>query len=138
MGKGILVLIYVLLVISSGYNLYSFKPDIGFGVKLEKGTSQSLQSYITIRNISENNFTSLDVLVDNKHYLHIYSIESKNIYNSFPTQFLELDIRPRYSSRVLIEREEREDDRLDKGNKIFNDKVDFLIFKEGEYYNQKL
>jgi len=138
MGKGILILIYTLLVISSGYNLYSFKPDIGFGVKLDKGTSQSLQSYITIRNISETDFTDLDVLVDNKYYLHIYKIESKSIYNSFPTQFLELDVRPNYSSRILIKREEKQNDRLDKGNKIFNDKVEFLIFKEGEYYNQEL
>ena len=138
MGKIILVIVYVLLIASSGYNLYSFKPDIGFGVKLEKGRSQGLQTYIEVRNISDNDFHNIDVIVDNNFYLHIPLIEAKNNYNTFPTQFLEIDIRPNYASRFIIEREEKENKKLEEGNKIFDEEVDFLIFKEGEYYNQKL
>jgi len=138
MGKIILVVIYIILVASSGYNLYSFKPDVGFGVKLEKGISQSLQKYISIINISDTDFNSVDVMVDDEYYLHIYNIEAKNNYNSFPTQFLKMDVRPNNSSRFLIEREKRTNEILDENNKIFNEKVDFNVFKGGQHYNQKL
>jgi hypothetical protein len=138
MNKIILIVLYVLLVGSSGYNLYSFKPNVGMGIKLSKGISENLQNYIVISNISDENFDGLDVIVNEEYYLHIYKIEKKSDYNAFSTEFLKINNKPLYSSRIMLKNKTTTIKRLEEANDIFGKKVDVFILKKGETYNQKL
>ncbi len=138
MSRIILILVYILLVATSGYNLYSFKPDIGLGIKLSKGISDSLQNYIVISNISDEKITNLDILVNKTYYLHIYEIDGNSNYNAFSAEFLEMGIRPNNSSRLIINSEKKVMKRLEELNKIFGEKIDVSIFGIGEHYNKKL
>jgi len=138
MSKIILIVVYVLLIAGSGYNLYSFKPDIGIGMKLSKGMSENLQNYIVISNLSDLKIEALDVIVNDSYYLHIYNIEEKNDYNAFATEFLKIDLRPNYSSRIIIKKEDKVIKRLEEVNDVFNKKINVSIFKKGDYYHQEL
>lgn len=138
MSKIILISIYLLLIVTSGYNLYSYKPDVGLGIKLSKGMSDSLQNYIVISNISENTIKNLDIVVNDSYYLHIYEIEGNNDYNAFSTEFLEIGVRPNNSSRIIIKKEDKIIKRLEEVNKIFGKKISVSIFGMGVSHNQKL
>ncbi len=138
MSKVILILVYILLIATSGYNLYSYKPDIGLGIKLSKGMSDNLQNYIVISNISEDTIKNLDIIVNNIYYLHIYEIEGNNNYNAFSAEFLKIGIRPNNSSRIIIKNEDKVIKRLEEVNKIFGKKISVSIFGMGVSHNQKL
>ena len=138
MGRIILITVYILLVGSSLYNLYSYKPDVGIGIKLSKGISESLQSYIVINNITEMPLKDLDIIINDKYYLHIYEIEENNNYNAFATEFIDIKRRPEKASDILMEKQKEKIKEIEEINKVFNKKIKVSVFRLGERYFQEL
>ena len=138
MSKIILSVIYAVLILASIYNLYSFKPDVGLGIKLEKGISDSLQHYIVIHNIQEEPLKDLDILVNEKYYLHIYKIDENDSYNAFATEFIDIAWRPGKASGILLQKEKKKIKEIEKMNDIFNKKIKVSVFKSGESYHKEL
>jgi len=135
-SKFILIFIYLSLILSSGYNLFSYKKPYDMKANMSKHISVGLKTYLEIANHSDGDWKNVNIVLDKTYVLHLNELKEDTSYNAFLWEFIPIDYRPIKSGRIQVW------DSTTRGElfKILDKKKEFSLelYIDGGYHYQKL
>ncbi|MBN2694588.1 hypothetical protein JXR93_07985 [bacterium] len=133
-----LILIYLALLASIVYNIFSYNPYLGLGAEIRKTIGSGYNVVFEVRNQSKESWKDVVVLLNNNYIVYYDEIKGKDFVNVYLFEFLPINYRPDNASKITFSKYESRDDIIKKLNETIDQKAEIELFTNSGHFYKKL